>query len=248
MSAKGHLVARLWFALTVKLATSQWLRRWIAQPSVSFARAMRRQLMWEYAQADAQPWDTELDEEGLIAALKLRNSDPDLALSRLSALALQDSPRAMNAVGERYYWGRFWGRDIPRDEVEGMKWLKRAFERGSRRGLLSYGKLMFSKKDYGTAEMVFRRGADDDWAPALYWLARTEVARDKSLEAVLRVRPYLERAAELGSPMAAGVLGAVMGLGFYGLRHVRQGVRLVSSAFPADEPPPRETATGETVH
>ncbi len=182
MNAKGHPVARLWWALLVWVAARPTLRRWRGdRPSIADI-ARRRQQTWEYAEADKQALDAEPDLEGLAQALALMRSDPEEAVLQLQGLALEGSPRAINAVGEHYYWGR----SGPR---EGETWFRRAFERGSRRGMINYGKALYFRKDYAGAAAVFRRGADEDWGPALYWFWRAELSRDHSLETLLRVRP-----------------------------------------------------------
>ena len=244
MSTKGHPLTRLCWALLVWIIDSPLMRAWMGSPSY-FATLERRQSLWEYEQADIQSWDTESDQEGLIEAFALRHDDPERAVSLLFALAQEDSPIAINDIGEGYYWGK----SLPCDEAEGEKWFERAFELGSRRGLLNYGKVLFYRKDLVAAEAVFRRGADGGWGPAFYWLARTEAHRDRSLKAVLRVRPYLERAAEMGSPMASEILGGMMSAGFFGVRHMPRGMRLMSEWAPKMEDlPPRKNVAGDTVH
>ena len=242
MNAKGHPVARLWWALLVWVAARPTLRRWRGdRPSIADI-ARRRQQTWEYAEADKQALDAEPDLEGLAQALALMRSDPEEAVLQLQGLALEGSPGAINAVGEHYYWGR----SGPR---EGETWFRRAFERGSRRGMINYGKALYFRKDYAGAAAVFRRGADEDWGPALYWFWRAELSRDHSLETLLRVRPCLERAADLGSPEAAEIMAVAMLLGLFGLGRMRAGWRQVSKwTFEMDEPPPRTNAAGDTVH
>ena len=64
MNAKGHPVARLWWALLVWVAARPTLRRWRGdRPSIADI-ARRRQQTWEYAEADKQALDAEPDLEG----------------------------------------------------------------------------------------------------------------------------------------------------------------------------------------
>lgn len=245
MNTKGHPVTHLWWALLVWVAARPTLHKWRGgQPSIADV-ARRKQVRWEYAQADVQAWDAEPDREGLAEAFALRDSEPEEAVSQLHELAREGSPRANNALGEHYSRGT----GVPHDRIEGEKWFKRAFESGSRRGMLNYGKALYFRKDYEAAAAVFGQGADEGWAPALHWFCQAEMRRDHSLKTLLRVRPCLERAAELGSPLSAGMLAVMMLLGFFGLGRMRAGWRQMSKwMLEMDEPPPRTNAAGDTVH
>jgi len=78
------------------------------------ARA-QRESDWDYAQADLQSWDDEPDSEGLSEALALCGAEPGRGFTRLHMLAEEGSAAAMNAIGERYYWGTI----VPQDTSEG---------------------------------------------------------------------------------------------------------------------------------
>jgi TPR repeat protein len=174
---------------------------------------------WDYDQAN-QPWDGEPDEAGLAEALALYWSDPVRSFSLLRPLARDGSPIAMCMVGEGYYWGR----GVSVDKAEATEWFRRSFETGYRRGLLNYGKALLWRGDRDGAAAVFQRGADDDWAPALYWLARIRM-HSRPFRGVREARLLLERASALGSPAAKRALYAFMAAGFFGLRHMPRGFK-----------------------
>lgn len=190
-----------------------------------FAERWRQERKWEYEQADRQSWDNEPDRTGLTEALTLNLTNPDGAHALLLALAHSGSPRATNALGEHYLFGR----GAPKDAKEAEAWFKRAFELGSRRGLLNYGRALYRRRDFDAATAVFERGAAEDWSPALFWLARSEVLRLGLRRGKGRVKRLLERAAEQGHVSAGSYLGAMMAFGVFGLRHILEGIRLTAS-------------------
>ncbi|HXU99399.1 MAG TPA: hypothetical protein VG166_02760, partial [Caulobacteraceae bacterium] len=165
MSRKKRWIGRAMWAL------ARWLDNVSGPP---FAADFRRfETAWDYAQADTQSVDDEPDSTRLWDATSIRNSEPEHSVSEFFALAEQNSPRAINEIGERYYWGR--GVAVDRDE--GERWFKRAFERGSWRGLLNYGKALYWREDLVDAESVFQVGVERDWGPALYWQSLVLVRR-----------------------------------------------------------------------
>src|SRR5579862_1034176 len=88
---------------------TRWLTRALSKFVERFDKQgperRRRAEAWDYAQADLQPWAAEPDQERLSAALRLWQSAPARAFTELHMLAEQNSPIAINAIGECYYWG-----------------------------------------------------------------------------------------------------------------------------------------------
>ena len=186
-------------------------------------------------------------------ALALRSTDPVAAFGSLIDLAREGSPIAMNEVGECYYWGRL---GVAPDELRAEVWLKKAFEAGSLRSLLTYGKLLAWRGDMVGAEAVFASAAGEDWAPALYWLASTRLKRSSSPETLAGARSLLERAAAQGHPAARWRLGKDMCRGLYGLHNIPRGfgvlAKYAAETLAAWESRgaaiPRATSSGETIH
>ena len=219
-------------AQTSRLAN--WVSRLvlaIGPPSLSVA--VQRDYDWDYDQADLLTWDGEPDGERLWDALTLRKTDPVEALSVLLVLADENSAGAMNAIGEDYYWGRV----DPIDRVAGEAWFRRAFEHGSRRGLLNLGKALIWRGDLDEAEAAFQVGADAEWAPAFYWLAQIQLRRPKRRNRMSTVRLLLQRALDGGSPAARVQLGSFMTAGRYGLKNIPRGLQLMREDFAVDRRP-----------
>jgi len=197
----------------------RWLDRSLPPPT--YADLERAETDWEYAQANLQPWDLEPNHARLSEALALHAVDPTNAFSALHRLAGEGSPIAMNAIGEDHYYGQ--GRPVDRSEAE--RWWKGAYEHGSLRAMINYGRTLYAAGRLTEADAVFRRGAEMGFAPASFLLARVELARF-GWKARKRIRAELEFAAAEGSPAAKSRLARTMLLGGYGLRHIPQGWRL----------------------
>ena len=228
----------------------EWINPKIGVPTLQQAREANSR--WDYAQTNNEAmWDADDNPEALSEAMASRLSNPSLAFGSLLDLAEGGSVIAMNEIGESYYWGRL---GVPEDELEAERWYKKAFEAGSLRALLNYGKLLMWRGEYGTAESVFSKGADDDWAPALYWLSITRLHQSRTRKILSEVRPLLERAMVRGHPAAKWRLGRDMAQGRHGLRCVPQGFRTLLSygrdvmAAWEQRGVPRTTPTGETLH
>ncbi|HEX3918731.1 MAG TPA: hypothetical protein VHW60_15445 [Caulobacteraceae bacterium] len=172
-----------------------WLDKLAGEPTS--AQLDKRERDWDYNQAGYHPSDAEPDMDRLLGALATTVTDPQRGLSLFRGLAHEGSPMAMCLLGERL----FWGVDVPADRAEAMGWFSRARECGSLRGMLDYGSALFWRGELDGAEAVFRQGAERDWAPAIYWVARIEFAR-RRLKALPSAKPLIERAADLGSPAA----------------------------------------------
>ena len=185
---------------------------------------------WDYAEADKQDWSGEPDPERLSKAIAMRGTDWPAAIAEFRALAALGSPRALDQLGEAYYWGR----GLPCDRSKGERWFQCAYEAGSRRGLLNYGKALFARHELDAAARVFAVGIQQRWGPAYYWTARIEGNRPGSLcMRTRRAMPWLVRAASMGSPDARGSLGVLMMLGFYGSRRRKRGKQLVDKTLAA---------------
>jgi TPR repeat protein len=176
---------------------------------------------WEYAQAnDDALWASESDPHRVRDALSRLRSRPSEAFEESLALALGGSVIAMNTVGECY----FWGNGVKRDPSIGESWFRKAYERGSQRALLNYGKALYYRGDFTGAEAVFRRGADQDWTPALCWLASTLWWKPHRPND--EIRRLWEQAVAKGHPTAPWGLGRVLVSGRCGLLAIPRGLRI----------------------
>lgn len=204
---------------------SDRLREVLDLPSHDFRREFNRR--WEYEQADTSAaWDSEPNFEALSAALAEYEETPE-AFARLLDLAAAGSVVAMTAVGEGYYWGT----GTPADSAEAEKWLRKAYELGSRRGLLSYGRFLYRRDDLPAAEQTFRKGADAGWPEAKYRLADIMVHRASEKRAPAEMWALLESAADAGHPFARQWHGSAMARGRYGVARAPRGCRLLWAAL-----------------
>ena len=209
----------------------------------------RKATLWEYEQAENDPeWDDEARAEALTAAFARRESDPSGAFAACLELAEAGSRTAMVEVGEGFEIGRRTTRDIEKAEM----WLRRAYELGSQRAVLSYGGLLTRHADLAGAERVFRPAAAEGWAPAVYRLASILLRRDGDPVSIEEGRALLEQAAALGHPGAKVHLGREMILGRYGLARVPHGFRLlmayINEVMAEAGTVVRRTPSGETLH
>lgn len=179
---------------------------------------------WDYAQTnDKEIWEKEPEPERLIEADTLTKKSPEQGFYLLMNLAESGSTWAMYLTGFNYSRGRGVSRDIALAE----RWYRLSFEAGCNRAMLDLGHLVARQGDLEEAEAVAERGAVNDWAPALFWLAYYRLTRSASRQTFLEVRPLLERAATQGSPGAIWTLARYMITGRLGLREIPHGVKLL---------------------
>jgi hypothetical protein len=197
-----------------------------ATQSAAWRELAKRYEAWDFAQADSHDRDKEPDEARLGEALALRGTNAGQSLALVRSLADAGSPRAADAMGEAYLSGR----GVAANRTAAQHWFKQAFERGSLRGMLHYGWLLFFVgRRLDEAEAVFATGVRDGWAPALYWTARIQAARSGS-KALPLIRPLLERATAAGSPAARAMLMGLMISGRYGLWSIPKGFAMAMAA------------------
>jgi TPR repeat protein len=175
---------------------------------------------WDYAQAnDDLILGDEPQAERMNKALALYESDQEAGFQECLALAEEGSVWCMGKVAWSYFRGQGVSADISRAE----EWYRRGFEGGSTRFLLDYAALLLKRDGFDAAESAFRSAAADGWPPALFWLAWCRIKRSNTRQALVQVRPLLERAAAHGSPGAQWFLAHNMAHGRFGLREVPRG-------------------------
>ncbi|MGH7023104.1 MAG: hypothetical protein ACREEB_05865 [Caulobacteraceae bacterium] len=151
------------------------------------------------------------------------DADPGSAFPVILELAELGSISSMDRVARCY----FFGTGVLADLSQAEAWFRRAFEGGSQSGMLGYAGRLAARGDFETAETVLKVGVARDWAPALYWYYWCSVERSRSRATLLEMRPYLERAYALGSPLAQRSLSRRLSRGQFGLRAIPRGWRLI---------------------
>ena len=204
----------------------------------------KRQLAWLDAQKNSVAiMEREVDPALVYRAHDLLETDPAESFRQYHALAENGSVWSMAAVGQMFALGTGTARDL----LQAEKWYLSAYRAGSDSGLMLLGDLYQESGRYQKAQEVFRAGVDRGFAPAMLYLASTyrnspdwPQRREESLA-------LLERGAAAGDLFARRYLAGGMTRGWFGLRHIPNGVRLLFST--ADEMADLindETATTQT--
>jgi TPR repeat protein len=160
----------------------------------------RREKAWDFKQTnDVELLEADPFRGEALRAAGLLETDPKMAFGLLIGMAEGGSAWCMNHVAQCYSVGC----GVPADDDKALEWRRRSFEAGSTRGLLNYGHELVRRGDLEEAVRVYRVGAEQDWAPALLWLANTRLRQlGVNKTSLAEVRPLLERAAQKGSPRA----------------------------------------------
>lgn len=170
-------------------------------------------------------WERETDPERIQYAYNIRRTDPAESFREYLALAEQGSVWSMATLGGLFKSGT----GTPLDLVQAEKWYRLAYEGGSDHGLLSLGHLYVTLRQYDQAEQVFRTGVERGLVPAMFRLAWTYSKTTywpQKREEALRL---LEQASAAGDLFAKRFLGNAMVHGWFGLRRIPGGFRLLSS-------------------
>jgi TPR repeat protein len=189
---------------------------------------------WDSAQSNkGEILEREADRDGLMQAFDLSDSNPRAAFQLWLDLAGRGSVWSMHEVA-MYYSGRS---GFAREPGEAEKWSRRGFEAGDQRALLQYVGIAMERGDFATAEAILQRGVDQDWAPALFWLAWYRHERSDTRETLRDIRPLLEGAALKGHPAAQMMLGRFLAHGKFGVREIPAGwkwLRRLASSVSAE--------------
>lgn len=175
---------------------------------------------WESAHSNKNEiFGREADPEALRLASTLYSSDPQAAFQMWLDLAGRGSVWSMFEVAQSYREGC----GVARDLGEAEKWCQRAFHGGHQLAMLKCAEIAAEHGNYPTAEAILQTGIEQDWAPAIFWLAWYRHKQSESREAYRNIRPLLEDAAQRGHPGAQLILGRFMAKGKFGLMKIAAG-------------------------
>jgi len=182
---------------------------------------------WLYAQTNSVAiMEREADPASIYQAHDLLETDPAESFRQYLALAERGSVWSMATVGQMFENGNGTARDLAQAE----KWYLCAYEAGSDYGLIWLGHLYQESRRYEKAQEVFRTGVARGFVPAMLRLASSywnspdwPQGRDEALA-------LLERGSAAGDLSARRYLAVGMTRGWFGLRHIPDGVRLLFSA------------------
>jgi TPR repeat protein len=169
--------------------------------------------------------EREADPASIYQAHDLMKTDPAESFRQYLALAERGSVWSMATLGNMFENGNGTARDLAQAE----KWYLCAYEAGSDYGLIWLGHLYQELRQYDKAQEVLRTGVERGFVPAMLRLASSywnspdwPQRRDEALA-------LLERGSAAGDFSARRYLAVGMTRGWFGLRHIPDGIRLVLS-------------------
>jgi TPR repeat protein len=169
--------------------------------------------------------EREADPASIYHAHDHLETDPAESFRQYLALAERGSVWSMAAVGQMFEDGKGTARDLAQAE----RWYLFSYEAGSDYGLIWLGDLYQESGRYENAQEVFRTGVERRFAPAMLRLASSyrnssdwPQRREESLT-------LLERGSAAGDFSARRYLAVGMTRGWFGLRHIPNGIRLLFS-------------------
>lgn len=166
-------------------------------------------------------WAREADKAGLRQATKHAAANEfHIALAIWRDLAARGSVWSMKEIGLCLENGR----SVDRDLAEAERWYKQAFTGGSQIAMLRGAKMAASRGDYAACKAMLQVGVEQDWAPAMFWLAWYRRQQAKSPSTYLSL---LRTAARRGHPAAQAFLASFMAQGLFGFWRVPLGFFLV---------------------
>jgi TPR repeat protein len=177
--------------------------------------------------SDTKLWENEPDQAGLQRASLLLNSQPEMALAELQALASLGSVLSMVYLGHSFRNGRGTAVDLQKSE----EWYLRASAGGSALAAGILGAYYFDAKRYSLAEEYFQISAQRNYLPAIFRLGTMyldEVGIDRQPQ---KARQYLEQAAALGHIVAKRRLGGLLVREGQNISERMRGWKLMLSSF-----------------
>lgn len=192
-----------------------------------------RSYEWDEKEAsNHETEDCEYDFDRLCQAVDFYNSnDIPNAIEIWLDLAEKGSALSMLELGRCYEFGR----GVTLDRVEAEKWYEKAFQKGSQSAMLKCADAAASRNEFSSCEAILQGGIDQDWTPAIFWMAWYRHKRSADSATYRSIFPMLRKAAGRGHPAANFFLTNYMVRGKFGivwiplgfLRAIRFGVGIV---------------------
>lgn len=155
-------------------------------------------------------------------AYALLASDDASAVQEFKALSEAGSTKSMIYLGYLFREGKGVSADLKEAEI----WFKRAYESGSITGLFYLGRLYMRLENYSESEKIFLEGADRNYPPAIYWLARLYYRDPPRWKRLNEARPLLELAQDRGHIWARRDLARLYMRGAFGMDQIPRGIWL----------------------
>jgi TPR repeat protein len=190
----------------------------------SRAALNRKLFAWLGAQTNSVAIiEREADLAPIYRAHGLLKTEPKESFRQYLALAEHGSVWSMAKMGILFETGTGTERDLAQAE----KWYLRAHEAGSDYGLIWLGHLYQRLKQYEKAQAVFRTGVARGFVPAMLRLASSYCNSPDWPQKRGEVRALLEAGSAAGDLLARRSLARAMACGWFGLRHIPTGIRLL---------------------
>ena len=169
---------------------------------------------WDRASANKDELQArESDMEPIWQAVKFaETSDISSALGIWRDLAAKGSVWSMIEIGRCYEYGY----GVEQDQAEAEIWYKQAFAGGSQLAMLKCAKAAASRGQLAACEEILKPGVDQDWTPAIFWLAWYRYKRSNNWATCRDILPQLQKAARRGHPAAQMILANFMVRGLFG--------------------------------
>lgn len=151
-------------------------------------------------------WTNEPDENALIVAIRLKETDPAGAQLVFGTLAERGSPTAM------FYLGEIFARGLTgtTDYVVAENWYIKAAKSGALLAWYSLGILYHATSRFSQAKEAFEIASAHSYPPALNQLGRYYASGVGTEIDIAKAKKCLERASAKGHVMALGALGVLL--------------------------------------
>jgi TPR repeat protein len=190
----------------------------------------KKRRAWLEAQSNnAAIMEREADPAAVHQAYDLLQTNPAQSFIQFLALAEQGSVWSMASVAQMLEVGTGTAKDLAQAE----RWYLRAYQAGSDYGLIWLGALYQRSGEYEKAQEVYRTGAERGFVPAMVRLAACYRNSPNWRQRRKEAMALLKRGSAAGDLFARYSLAIAMTRGWFGVRHIPEGFRRLSSV--ADE-------------
>lgn len=212
-----------------------WLCDRFCPPGLSVWSAASQ---WEETYShDWEPEDEDAKRRSRAAeAAKLFELDPQAALALFIELADEGSTFAMRWVGSLYRGGL----GIPANLEIAEEYFRRGLCAGSWISTVGYANLLYRRGAHDEWPKTLADGVDTGFIPSFFWQAWNTYRLNPSSKVAEEVLPLMLKAAEAGHPGAKVMLARWTARGRFGLRKIPEGIRMLKMIIAAPSTSDRE--------
>lgn len=191
-----------------------------------------RELGLEYVKKAAE-FEDFIEARYYLSTLYLKSEEPDevnLGMKILKECVDESFSEALYSYGELLYNGKA---GLPKDEEQGLRYVRRAADAGSLKACYYIGKIYKLKNDFNNALRYLKIAADKENSVAIYEYARLLITGPRDVRDQETAIEYLEKIATEDNQIAMNLLGSVY-VGRYGKtdeENFPRGIELLESSF-----------------